>query len=914
MNVAEPQTLPEGTKFSRYRSVRRAQQHRLIEDPQSEPELMPPMPPLEPQNPVPMNRSMSRYHRRPRTASSAAQKTPLQPNIAEAPPLPTSSRPFANEMMSASTRSVDAQPPSAQLPTRAMSHAQPRIPNASRGCAGTAPSNAKGPREPPQSALGEAKRLMEDEAERQKRLQDKMKAEKRAKLEAAEAGRERLRRDAEAQEAERVRVQRETEAARRLRDEKEPTELRQRLQETESSSRLRKREEGDREAIDERAAQRIANEQTVASPPNPLPRHGPTFGFFRRRKADEPLSSPANPIQNMRPGQISQGQNAADTIRPGGGGAIPGIDAPISAVNAGDRRVMVECNQSHILLPVTPTTTPQDLIRSASICLSESINVKTSVLLESFHKVGLQRGLRNYEHVRDVMNSWDDDKQNALTIVDATSNGMNQDALIASRVPESKPEGMSCYLYYSQKPGKWSKRFVTLRSDGQVVMSKKEDAKEVLNVCHLSDFDIYTPTQRKLAKSVKPPKKICYAVKSQQKSSMFMDESNFVHFFCTSDKNTAAQFYKSIQGWRSWYLKHVMGEGQKKPKASDPTSSNGLASKIGTVRRNDASHARNISEDSHYQLGSFKPLLDMEQFEQDRKEDVRLPSARLDDAPLSTLGTKSMHARNMSVRAKAGPPLSYNMPSTSKESRSHSLTQSNSSQSGEGETFALSGLLGRTYTERQRALQDSEKKSSPFTEGPSLLNNIPHVTAEASGLGRKASVRSNHHRSSSEIQRSQSTRMKPRPLVDLTPEYREPPQHTRKGKGFIPDPSSDKPLVENATSPEEAIKIPPSTDWRSRPTIPAGLTERTRSLRGGPLNRTEGLAAYAANNHTGVPEDDSNAFTGRGLLSKHSGFNPGTDAVGHGVMDGSKARGPMLDVRENSKFVPGSLLARVERA
>ena len=34
---------------------------------------------------------------------------------------------------------------------------------------------------------------------------------------------------------------------------------------------------------------------------------------------------------------------------------------------------------------------------------------------------------------------------------------------------------------------------------------------------------------------------------------------------------------------------------------------------------------------------------------------------------------------------------------------------------------------------------------------------------------------------------------------------------------------------------------------------------------------------------------------------------------GRGVVDGSRARGPLIDVSEPSKFVPGSLLNVVER-
>ena len=112
------------------------------------------------------------------------------------------------------------------------------------------------------------------------------------------------------------------------------------------------------------------------------------------------------------------------------------------------QRVLVVCNKQEILLPVTPTTTPLDLIKSASNCLTEPIQVRTAVVLESFQKVGVRRPLRNYEHVRDVMNSWDDDKQNDLMIVDSVASGIDQQELLASQVPDSKPESMGLSLIH----------------------------------------------------------------------------------------------------------------------------------------------------------------------------------------------------------------------------------------------------------------------------------------------------------------------------------------------------------------------------------------------------------------------------------------------------------------------------------
>lgn len=245
----------------------------------------------------------------------------------------------------------------------------------------------------------------------------------------------------------------------------------------------------------------------------------------------------------------------------------PRFDAPVSAVNAGQRIVRVKYEGNDIFLPISLLTTPVDVIRAAAKQLSAPIDERSAVLIEFFKQVGLERPLRKYEHVRDVLNSWDNDAQNTLVIIPSPSDGQNND-LDVRHVSKNQPGETSVYLHYSQKPGSWDKRWVTLRSDGQVVVAKK-NGNEVTNICHLSDFDIYIPTPRYASKKIKPPKKMCFAVKSQQKSSMFVTTENFVHFFCTNERKVGTTWYQAVQEWRSWYLVNIMGEGQKEANPKD---------------------------------------------------------------------------------------------------------------------------------------------------------------------------------------------------------------------------------------------------------------------------------------------------------------------------------------------------------
>lgn len=912
-------------KMSRYRSVRRAQeqhpappgqfsQHDQPSQAMSTMPTMPAVPDSQPQNDAPLSRSKSRYHRRPPTSHATSPQPPPRSNTTFDPPPPfyPQSPPYA------SSNDADSSP---QQTSNAANTAQ-RRPRTAKPRTQASPLVYGAPRDQSLSGDDSAREVLEKEKQRQRQMKERHDAEARARRQAQQAELDRadkLRQEAE--EAARLQKQQqqqqrefeEAEALRRQRiEQKAEQERGRRLQKAGPRKTSQNKDEHQRQAVLAKLEERSQKPPASPNAISPPRQQEVGFGMFKRRK-DEALGLDA-PAQLSAAPQLSLSlSHEEETIKPGGGGAVLGIDAPTSAVNAGDRRVTVVCNKKRIQLPVTPTTTPLDLIKSASTVLTDPIDVRTAVISEYFTKVSITRPLRNYEYVRDVMNSWDHDSQNELTIIDSDVDGINQDDLLAYKVPEARPEGMSCFIQYSSRPGKWSKRLLTLRPDGQLVMAKNEKTKEkdLENICTLTDYDIYTITQQKLAR-VKPPKKICYAVKSMQKSNIFADESQYVHFFCTNDRNTANMFYHALQSWRSWYLKYQKGEGlKKKSPAMRNVSGNQEAAQS-------SAHARGESVGSHYQLGAFSSLLDMDSFNKKLDEiEVHKPGEFPDDKPLSKLDSRAMHTRKKSLRVKQPPPTTLIKSAIGKPNPSQPTSRQTSGRRSfdgkEEEAFTSSGLLGRGYTERQAAAQAREQQqATAFTEGPSLLN-VGRLGQADSNVKRSTSTRSNHHRrTSSDLQRSASKRVPgmPEPLIDLTPQYRPPPQHLNKGKGYNPGAGAG-PLVESATSIEEAIKVPSLTDWRAgRPgtsrahgTYGAGGHERTRSLKG----RGEPLAAYTHNNHGAAPEDASKAFTGGGLLSR-AGYSQGPDVIGRGVMDGSKARGPMVNLNLNNEFVQGSLL------
>ncbi|CAD6452578.1 17b521a2-a0ea-422a-b777-40f82330a15a [Sclerotinia trifoliorum] len=540
-----------------------------------------------------------------------------------------------------------------------------------------------------------------------------------------------------------------------------------------------------------------AANDSVKSPPQ-------KFGFFSsKRRATTTTTNPipaAPLLSNVASIQraIADGPPRIEApvinpvgIQQGGGGVVPQTDAPISASNASERRVLIRCKQSSINLPVDGDTTPIDIINSAANIMSADIDPRTAVLLESYTTLGVERKIRRYEHIRDIMNSWDRDTQNALIVEASDFSGCSED-LEASSVPNDAPQDVTVQLYHSQKPGKWNKRYITLLSSGQIFVSKKSgmgpNDKDSMSICHLSDFDIYTPTAQQIRKTLKPPRKNCYAIKSQQKTAMFLSTENFVHFFCTDDQIAANAWYSAVQKWRSWYLVKKKGEGQKKATKTVKAMKARIAPKSGTGIKGAQTHRINVSVDEDpYMIGSFKPLLDMDRFDRSEADDSTTEDEKPKQVPF--------HLRNTSIvaplprPAKNGPPVAYRAPTQEDE-------------------FASGGLLGRTYSVRQKAQQEREDslKNGSFTDGSILING--NAQSRSLSMPAKSKRPETANAANTGLQRSPSSR-KPKPLLDFTPQFEEAPQWNKKGKGHGVTAPTGLLLVEAANTPDTGlIEIP----------------------------------------------------------------------------------------------------------
>ncbi|KIW87005.1 uncharacterized protein Z519_12302 [Cladophialophora bantiana CBS 173.52] len=709
------QSAQSPQKFLRYRSVRKS----AVKGP----EPQSPPPPLPQTSQTSLARLPSRYHRRP----PATQTAPLP----DEPPLPatfngaTVSRPRGQTFNSASE---DGQ-------TRLADHGgHQMVIEHSDSRSGTRPTTSKST--PRKQTLTSS--IEEPSPEQLRRSLEAAREEARLILE-GEYDRVRALRQREA------RRKHEEREKRRRQEEILAREARQREAEEAARQEARKRSDLARYKDSQRREEGIDGQDEAPAPPTPEVVHDSnnsrtrtlviggqqTTSSKQDKHAHHRRASSAVEQLRQKPkesyvrtnsvGKIDEKPDCEAPMRK------PNFDAPVSAVNAGERRVSVKCKEAFITLPVTPSTTSKDILRSASLCMSEPIDPRTALLLESFSQLGLERPLRRYERIRDVMNSWDNDAQNHLFIM--AEGECAAPGLQLADAPKQQPYGTEVHIYHSQRPGKWDKRWLKLREDGQITTSKNENGIDSTNICHLSDFDLYAPTAKQI-KKLQPPKKMCFVLKSQAKSAMFLDGANFVHFFCTKDKTVADKWYHAVHSWRSWYLVNMLGEGQQKP--TEPVERVRLRNRPGT---------RDSKESLPYVLGSFKPLLDLgPALEESRKSEsgVAHRASQPDDLrPLidfvperSSIDEKAASPKTPS-RSQGAPPTAF-----PRKFMVESATNGNVDDA-DG-PFTGTGLLARSASRRAQGGQRSGHgvpgkplvdlaPTSEFTDG-SLLRKMEAMT------------------------------------------------------------------------------------------------------------------------------------------------------------------------------------------
>lgn len=492
---------------------------------------------------------------------------------------------------------------------------------------------------------------------------------------------------------------------------------------------------------------------------------------------------------------------------------------------------------------------------------------KERVLLESWPTLGLQRQVRHFELISDVVSTWDPENTRCHLRVEKWAWG--QTNLNVKEFPREEPAtGVAQFHYFNNTEKKWTRRWTRLGS-GSVRIAKKDrpTEKDFSQTISLESFDAYTftdplhPNDR-----LKCPTKYCFALKSQHQLSLFGDGAVYCHYFAAENEAQMAEWFSLIRDFKSRLIAEKRDLAWWTAVDSD---SDGKAASAKT-----ASPAGSPGRGRHRQ----KPLISPEELAQPPTTELQRGKSVRHDKSITR--SKTRRHRSPSARSPKAPEI----------------------QPDDGEVFSPGGLLGQDYEDKRRLAQMAfkEERSQPHNE---------FVLAQAPPLplpGHRQPLVDTSSSSSKPLQRAGTVVSRPSTankqggtLLNFHQDEPVPalPHHYRRGRGHTvsgQDAKAKGGLISLVKSDLPPIPTYQTNSHSKRPNTGKGRNNR------------------------GESDDEQTAFTGAGLLS-HGYHSAGATTMGHGVASGRDAIGkngeitPLLGAGQKSMFVPGSLLEKRER-
>ncbi|KAF9923714.1 hypothetical protein FBU30_006217 [Linnemannia zychae] len=178
----------------------------------------------------------------------------------------------------------------------------------------------------------------------------------------------------------------------------------------------------------------------------------------------------------------------------------------------------------------------------------------------------IERPLRDFEVVLDVMKTWEADKDNKMICKSfpARNELTAQEVvrLVGPAGQESfvRPHG---WVHIEMKKSKWVKRYLHI-TDTAVYHSKDAKFTGESMLCLLRNFDVYAvQVPRK-----KAPTKFGFALKSSDKIHLFeTPEDDYIHYVCTDSGDSLREWLAGLRAAKGMFMYHanpeMIREGQK---------------------------------------------------------------------------------------------------------------------------------------------------------------------------------------------------------------------------------------------------------------------------------------------------------------------------------------------------------------
>ncbi|KAJ3154197.1 hypothetical protein HDU86_004741 [Geranomyces michiganensis] len=184
-------------------------------------------------------------------------------------------------------------------------------------------------------------------------------------------------------------------------------------------------------------------------------------------------------------------------------------------------RIYIEDAKSFKTLLLTSLMSSDQVIEEVVTKFHQEVSPNWT-LFELCNDLGVERPLRDWEIVTDVISAWEASASvNAIVMKKYGYRDTVSEKSIAGKYPR-----VQGWMYMELKPGKWQRRFFVLRdSNLYYYKDAKQTGVETL-FCGLSNFDVYTLSQRRK----KTPSPFTFALRSTDSISMFENKQDYVRF------------------------------------------------------------------------------------------------------------------------------------------------------------------------------------------------------------------------------------------------------------------------------------------------------------------------------------------------------------------------------------------------
>ncbi|KAF8606849.1 hypothetical protein BDV93DRAFT_395675, partial [Ceratobasidium sp. AG-I] len=240
-----------------------------------------------------------------------------------------------------------------------------------------------------------------------------------------------------------------------------------------------------------------------------------------------------------------------------------------------EQRIYIGDRQKFVIVDVgPPSTTAKDVIEVARQRGELEIGGAGGwQLWEQSNECGMERPIRDFEFVNDVLKAWNPEKRvNVLIIRRSPLWGI----LKPENIPSSSPT-MSGWVMWTSKPGKWSKRWLQLK-EHCLFVCKNDKGKDQTFVCGLSNFDGYIVTHVQRA-----PKGFVFAAKSTESSGVFEKEEESSHIF-SCDREIGEVWLQKILLARSYILQQERAVLPRSSGGGGLSASKSMLSRSGTKK------------------------------------------------------------------------------------------------------------------------------------------------------------------------------------------------------------------------------------------------------------------------------------------------------------------------------------------